>query len=173
MKQIDANYIFEKWFKDLQVEDTDNPIQMSNLILDKDMRQQGNNWVEGSPRTTTIKKIFAIAPQLSFMVGDYIRENLEEAEKKTQEEAPPETNTRDPRIFSSNPQFNGCPGYLNGVCRVNGRPCTWSNFNKNGEPVNEYTMCGVYHLAQSGDPALFTIEPGMENSQWYALGNKA
>jgi hypothetical protein len=175
MKQVTSEYIMEKWFNDVVDEDiTVDPISLTNMILDKNLRQGGFDWSAGSRQDVSIKDIFKVAPSLSFMVGDFIREQLEEAEQKSKEETPPpETNSRDPRIFSTNPEFNACPAFLNGVCRVNGRPCNWSNFAPSGEPTMDYNKCSIYPLASGGDPALFTIELGAEANQYYALGKKA
>lgn len=78
---------------------------------------------------------------------------------------PVEANSLDPSIVSSDPQFNACPAYLNNVCRVDGRPCCFSNF--------DYKTCGKLYLAMSGDPSLFEVSPGRETSPEYQLGLKA
>jgi hypothetical protein len=176
MKQIDSAYIFEKWFKDIGEDITMDPTTLLNIIQDGSMVDSGFNWINGSKRNVTTKKIFDAAPKLSFMIGDFIRETLDEAEADTQSQydaAVPEANSRDPRIMSTDPQFNACPAFLNTVCRVNGRPCTWSNFNKEGNQVAEYKQCSIYHLASGGDPQLFSIEVGSENSEYYAMGNRS
>lgn len=173
MKRIDSNFIFERWLKDVKEDLTVDPNTLLNIIQDGSMVNTGFNWISGSKKNTTPVKIYAAAPQLSFMLGDFIREELEEAEKKATsqyDEVVPEANSRDPRIMSTNPDFNACPAFLNTVCRVDGRPCMWSNFNKNGEANAEYKQCSKYNLATGGDPALFSVEVGMENSERYALG---
>lgn len=176
MKKVTSDYIIEHWLKSIDVEEdiTVDPISLTNLISDKSMINTGFNWTAGSKQNVKVKDVFYAAPALSFMVGDFIREQLEEAEQKTNEQAPPiETNSRDSRIVSSNPEFNACPAFLNGVCRVNGRPCNWSNFDKEGAMTMDYNKCSIFPLASGGDPALFTVEYGAEANQYYALGQKA
>jgi hypothetical protein len=167
--------IITTWInKILNEGDNTDPISLTNIILDKSMIDTGFNWSAGSKQDVKIKDVFSAAPALSFMVGDFIREQLEEAEQKAKEQTPPvESNSRDPRIVSTNPEFNACPTFLNGVCRVNGRPCTWSNFDKEGNMSMNYNKCSIYPLASGGDPVLFTIELGAEANEYYALGNRA
>lgn len=176
MKKITSDYIIERWLKNIEVEEdiSVDPISLTNLISDKSMINTGFNWTAGSKHDVKIKDIFYKAPGLSFKLGDFIREQLDEAEQKSRAQAPPvETNSRDPRIVSSNPEFNACPAFLNGICRVNGRPCNWSNFDKEGNMTMNYNKCSIYPLASGGDPALFTVEFGAEANQYYALGQKA
>lgn len=177
MITVDASYVWNKWFKDIVVEnDNTDPNTLMNIIQDGSMVNTGFNWINGSKRNVTPKKIYDVAPKLSFMIGDFIRETLDEAEKKADSQydrAVPEANTRDPRIMSTDPNFNACPAFLNTVCRVNGRPCTWSNFNVKGEQVSEYKQCNIYNLASGGDPQLFSIEVGAENSEYYATGSRS
>ena len=176
MKKITSDYIIEHWLKSLDVEEdiTLDPISLTNMISDKSMINTGFNWSAGSKRNVKIKDVFYMAPGLSFKMGDFIREQLDEAEQKAQAQVPPvETNSREPRITSTNPEFNACPAFLNGVCRVNGRPCNWSNFDKEGNMTMDYNKCSIYPLASGGNPALFTVELGAEANQYYALGQKA
>lgn len=175
MKKVTSDYVMERWLKSVVDEDiTVDPISLTNMILDKSMINTGFNWSAGSKQDVKIKGVFSAAPALSFMVGDFIREQLEEAEQKTKQQTPPiESNSRDNRIVSTNPEFNACPTFLNGVCRVNGRPCAWSNFDKEGNMNMNYNKCSIYPLASGGDPSLFTIELGAEANQYYALGQKA
>src|SRR3974390_3228988 len=49
-----------------------------------------------------------------------------------------ETNSEDPNVFSSNPEINRCPAFINGICRVDGRPCPFDNM--------DYRDCGKYRL---------------------------
>ena len=176
MKRIDSSFIFERWLKDVTEDITVDPTTLLNIISDKSMINTGWNWIAGSKRNVTPVKVYAAAPKLSFMLGDFIRETLDEAEKKAESQydaVAPEANSRDPRITSTNPDFNACPAFLNTVCRVDGRPCMWSNFNKEGQPSAEYKQCAKYNLATGGDPALFSVEVGMENSERYALGSRS
>lgn len=175
MKQSNSDAIMNKWIKSiLKEEDNTDVHTLCNIILDKDLRQSGVNWSAGSHRDVKVKDIYSKAPGLSFKLGDFIREQLDEAEQAAQAQTPSiESNSRDPRIVSTNPDFNACPAFLNGVCRVNGRPCTWSNFDKDGNMTMDYNKCSVYPLASGGDPSLFTIEFGAEANQYYALGQKA
>lgn len=176
MKRIDSAYVMEKWLKDVQEDITVDPTSLMNIIQDGSMINTGFNWINGSKRNVTPVKVYAAAPKLSFMLGDFIRESLEEADKqaKSQYDAVvPEANSRDPRITSTHPDFNNCPAFLNTVCRIDGRPCMWSNFNKTGENSAEYKQCSKYNLATGGDPDLYTIEVGMENSERYALGTRS
>lgn len=175
MKYSNSDTVIDKWIRSiLKEEDNTDVHTLCNIILGKDIRQQGVNWSAGSNKDVKIIDIYGMAPALSFMVGDFIREQLEEAEQKAKQQTPPvESNSRDNRIVSTNPEFNACPAFLNGVCRVNGRPCAWSNFDKEGTMSMNYNKCSIYPLASGGDPALFTIELGAEANQYYALGQKA
>lgn len=176
MKKITSDYIIERWLKNIEVEEdiSVDPISLTNLISDKSMINTGFNWSAGSKHDVKIKDVFYMAPGLSFKLGDFIREQLDEAEQAAQAQTPHvETNSRDQRIVSSNPEFNACPAFLNGICRVNGRPCNWSNFDKEGNMTMDYNKCSIYPLASGGDPALFTVELGAEANQYYALGMKA
>ena len=82
MKRIDSNYVFERWLKDVTEDLTVDPNTLINIIQDGSMINTGFNWINGSKRNVTPVKIHAAAPQLSFMIGDFIRETLDEAEKK-------------------------------------------------------------------------------------------
>jgi len=176
MKKITGDYVIEHWLKAIDVEEdiTVDPISLSRMLMNNNMTDQGYDWSAGSKKDVKIKDVFYMAPGLSFKLGDFIREQLDEAEQKAQAQTPPvETNSREPRITSTNPEFNACPTFLNGVCRVNGRPCNWSNFDKEGNMTMDYNKCSIYPLASGGDPALFTVELGAEANQYYALGQKA
>jgi hypothetical protein len=76
-----------------------------------------------------------------------------------------ETNTEDPNVFSTNPEMNMCPAFIDGICRVDGRPCPFDN--------TDYRDCGKYRLASSGKPELFEIPPGREAAPEYLLGIKS
>ena len=127
--------------------------------------------------------IYKLAPVLAFSCGEFIRETLSEAKKedkksekkkepKKEEEkespapkAPVEANQRDPNMVSTDPEFNPCPAYLMGICRVDGHPCQFS--------ILDYRDCGKYFLASSGDPDLMEIPVGREQDPSYAQGRKA
>ena len=86
-------------------------------------------------------------------------------QEQTPQQAPPlETNGRDPNVVSSDPAFNPCPAYMQGVCRVDGRPCVYS--------IVDYRECGKYSLATTGDSQLFEIPPGREGAPEYIQGIK-
>lgn len=76
-----------------------------------------------------------------------------------------ETNAEDPNVFSTNPELNACPAFINGICRVDGRPCPFDN--------TDWRDCGKARLATSGKPDLFEIPPGRENEPEYLLGIKS
>lgn len=167
--------------------DTVDPLTLTNLILNHSMIDTGYDWTTQAGKKISVEKIFANAPKEVDRVGEF---KLDEAAKiskkkkitrkpslkKEPKEAPPttnqvdtkqpeiEVNTTDPNIMSTDPGFNMCPAYLNGVCRVNGKPCAYSNL--------DYKDCGIYTLAKSGVPSLFEIPPGKENDMSYIFGIK-
>lgn len=144
-----------------------DPITLTNQILNHSMHTHGFDWTSQAGKQISVEKIFDNAPLEVDMVGDFKRD-LEEAEQATEQpqEAPQEAevNSTDPSVQSTDPGFNMCPGYLNGVCRVNGKPCVFSNA--------DYKDCGIYTLAKSGIPTLFEIPPGKENDMSYIHGIK-
>lgn len=178
MEKLDFNALFRGIAEDISVD----PNTLTNLILNKNMVKTGFNWVEQVKNNIDVEDIYKLAPILAFSCGDFIRETLyevkksdkkeKEEERKAPEEAKkeavtpqPEANQRDPNMFSSDPNFNACPAYLMGICRVDGSPCPFSNL--------DYRECGKYFLASSGDPNLMEIPVGREQDPSYAMGRKA
>jgi hypothetical protein len=209
--------------KPLPEDDGTDPLSLSNLILNKDMRKTGFNWTHygpGRPKSAEETLVTEPIANASVTPGVFIKEakgkehvHVFEDDKGTlsyykndgancpycrpgcpdcvvQEAmvapasaatsptsaqqagagmATPsmgvEANNLDPTVVSSDPKFNACPAYLQSMCRIDGRPCPFSNIDK--------TECGKYYLAGSGDPQLFEIPPGREDSQEYQQGIKA
>jgi len=146
--------------KNLKEDDGTDPLTLTNTILAHNMKKTGFDWVKQVSRQTTVDRIFYDAKKEADNEGEY---KLEEAVRE-QQPMPVETNDKDPNIQSTDPQFNSCPAYLNGVCRVNGKPCVYSNA--------DYKECGVYNLAKTGMPVLFEIPFGKENDMAYIKGIK-
>lgn len=154
-------------------EEAVDPLTLSNLILNKDMEGFGMNWIAVSQQPL---ERFKTTPQQ--LTADYIP-NMEKTEytldpsmevMKTikEEEAPQpsfEANTKNPNVMSSNPDFNPCPAFMLGICRVDSKPCLYS--------AMDYKSCGKYYLASTGDPELFDVNPGREQSLEYQSGIKA
>lgn len=138
-----------------------DPITLSNTILNHSMRRQGYEWINQAPHPIDQKEVLDAGPFLFNKSGGF---KLSEGKEETPQ-VPVETNVHDPAVQSTDPQFNACPAYLNGVCRLTGKPCVFSN--------KDYKDCGIYHLAKTGIPNLFEIPPGKENDQAYIHGTKA
>jgi hypothetical protein len=166
-----------------------DPLTLVNLILNHDARKQGLDWVHYGPgRSKSQEEVFTIEPpKIAFVTpGVFIKDDpvpvaeamaapSSAATSPTSSQqagagnATPsigvEANNLNPTIKSSDPKFNPCPAYLQSMCRIDGRPCPYSAI--------DYKECGKYYLAGSGDPELFEISPGREQSQEYQIGIKA
>lgn len=172
--------------KKLPEDDGTDPLSLSNLILNKDMRKTGFNWTHYGPsRPKSAEETLVTEPiaNASVTPGVFVQEAVAEAmvapasaatsPTSTQQagagNATPaaglEANNLNPAIMSSDPKFNPCPAYLQSMCRIDGRPCPYSAI--------DYKECGKYYLAGSGDPELFEISPGREQSPEYQQGIKA
>ena len=94
-----------------------DPITLSNQILNHSMHTQGFDWTSQAGKQISVEKIFDNAPLEVDRVGDF-KKDLEEAKATTPQEAPQEieVNSTDPSVRSTDPGFNLCPAYLNGVC---------------------------------------------------------
>ena len=165
--------------KKIPESDQTDPLTLTNLILNKDAKKQGYDWVHYGPgRAKSQEDLLQNEPpkEAFVTVGEYeLSPPTVQTEAMTQPNsaasamtntAPPgiETNNLDQTIMSSDPKFNVCPAYLQSMCRIDGRPCPYSNL--------DYKECGKYYLAGSGDPSLFEISPGRESSQEYEKGIK-
>ena len=177
----------------LKEHDPVDPYTLTNLILNHNMKTTGYDWTTQAGKKIDVETIFANAPKEVDRMGGFKLDEATKIRKKSkskprkkttqkamaqqepaqtdpQQEQPQtsqpeiEVNANDPNIQSSNPEFNLCPAYLNGICRVNGKPCVYSNL--------DYKDCGIYTLAKSGIPALFEISPGKENDMSYIYGIK-
>jgi hypothetical protein len=162
--------------------DQTDPLTLTNLILNKDAKDHGFDWVRqrpGGPAKNQEDLLQNEPPEKAFItVGEYEvdppvvqtkTEAMEQpnsaANSMTNTTAPGiEANNLDPTIVSTDPKFNVCPAYLQSMCRIDGRPCPYSNL--------DYKECGKYYLAGSGDPQLFEIPPGRETSVEYEKGIK-
>jgi hypothetical protein len=173
--------------KPLPEDDGTDPLSLSNLILNKDMRKTGFNWTHYGPsRPKSAEETLVTEPiaNASVTPGVFVQEEVAEAMVAPQSAATApvasqsaantggaaptmgiEANNLNPAIVSSDPKFNPCPAYLQSMCRIDGRPCPYS--------VIDYKECGKYYLAGSGDPELFEISPGREQSPEYQQGIKA
>ena len=165
---------FDKWFRSIIAEDASvDPNTLTNMILGKDMKNMGYDWVEQVRNNKEPEDIYKMAPALAFSLDHFIteakkdekKEEKKDNKKSDKQEAPPEANQRDPNMISSDPNFNPCPAYLYGICRVDGRPCPFS--------ILDYKECGKYFLASSSDPDLMEIPVGREQDPSYAMGRKA
>lgn len=161
--------------------DQTDPLTLTNLILNKDARKQGYDWVHYGPgRSKSQEDLLQNEPpkEAFVTVGEYeidppVVQVKTEAMEQPASAASSMTNTQplgieannlDQSVVSTDPKFNVCPAYLQSMCRIDGRPCPYSNI--------DYKECGKYYLAGSGDPQLFEIPPGREQSQEYAQGVK-
>ena len=150
--------------KNFNEEDID-PLSLTNLILRRDYRVGGSglgwarNWIRDE-RYVSPNGIMQDAAATFGKTDDIILEA-----KKNLQKAPVETNQINPEIFSTDPAINVCSAYINSCCRVNGRPCLFTN--------QDYKECGIYNIAQSTDPELFEIGPGVEQSFAYQRGQSA
>ena len=172
--------------KPLPETDATDPLTLTNLILNKDAKKQGFDWVHYGPGHAKSQEdtLQNEPPKEAFVtVGEYeldppvvqVTTETTEAMEQPQSAAGPadmngtplriEANNLNPSIVSSDPKFNVCPAYLQSMCRIDGRPCPYSNM--------DYKECGKYYLAGSGDPELFEISPGREQSQEYQMGIKS
>lgn len=158
-----------KFLKKLEEEDTD-VVTLFNLIGTKDARNKGFSWVSlaqgGKPKT--MKNVFEETPKHENIDGDYDLDKIleEKVEKSQQNTPPPIVNSRDPNMFSSFPEYNPCPGFLDFVCRVDGKPCIYT--------INDYKSCGKFSLASgSVDPNLMQIPVGRENDMAYVMNYRA
>lgn len=151
--------------------DATDPLTLTNMILDKDLRKQGFNHVhQQRDRAKSAQEIFAEAPEKVDQEGEFEKDKpIRIKELPVKEDidvlSGNETNTNDKTLMSSDPKFNMCPAYLEGICRVDGRPCPYSNI--------DFKECGKVFLAQSGDPQLFEIPPGRETEDEYKAGIKS
>jgi hypothetical protein len=160
--------------------DQTDPLTLTNLILNKDARKSGYDWVHYGPgRSKSQEDLLQNEPpkEAFITVGEYeidppvvtvTTEAMEEpnsaASAITKSDPNIITNNLDVTVVSSDPKFNECPAYVQSICRVDGRPCPFSNI--------DCRECGKFYLATSGDPALFELPPGREQSQEYAQGIK-
>lgn len=174
--------------KPIPESDGTDPLSLVNLILNKDARKSGYDWTHYGPgRAKSQEETLAIEPPQEAFVTPGVYEKdappapVAEAMVAPGTAATPpvsaqssisgmapvgiEANNLNPAIVSSDPKFNPCPAYLQSMCRVDGRPCPYSAI--------DYKECGKYFLAVSGDPELFEISPGREQSQEYQTGTKA
>jgi hypothetical protein len=172
---------FDTWLLKIVEDISIDPNTLTNMILNKSMIKSGYNWVEQVKNNVDQEDIYKMAPVLANSMGDFIRETLQEAEKDKKDkdkedkgskdkkeqkpQQPVESNQRDPNMISSDPEFNPCPTYLFGICRIDGRPCPFS--------ILDYKDCGKYFLAGSSDPDLMEIPVGREQDPSYAQGRKA
>ena len=171
-------------------DDGTDPLTLTNLILAHDARQEGFNWISAANggQRKSFHVIGMEGRQQASLVGDYNKnpsqgahqqpvleagqeqqtqpqQGQDPGQNQQQQQQPVEANSQNPQIFSSEPQFNPCPAFLMGACRVDGRPCPYSYM--------DYKECGKFYLASSGDPELFEISPGREQSLEYQLGIKS
>lgn len=146
-----------------------DPLTMANLINAHDMRKEGFNWIK-SPQGgqgKSVQQIFKDGIIDAGREGDFLTDppkkevQVQEASSNLDQEA----NNTNPEIRSTDPAFNPCPTFLEGICRIDGRPCAYS--------IVDYKECGKYYLAQSGNPDLYELPLGRENSQEYQQGIKA
>lgn len=154
--------------KEVAEGDATDPLTLTNLILNKDAKKVGFDWVsQQENRPKSAGEIFAEAPTKVDKEGEFEQDKPVRVKKLGEAEAPlnVETNNNDKTVMSSDPKFNMCPAYLGGICRVTGNPCAYSNL--------DYKECGITFLAISGDPMLFQIPPGREDSEEYAQGIKS
>lgn len=147
-----------------------DPLTLTQLILNHDAKNVGYNWVhQKKGRPDSAEEIFAEPPKEAFVtVGEYETDPpapKKEGVTEAVSDGGVETNNLNPAVMSSDPKFNPCPAFLEDICRVDGRPCPYS--------AVDFKQCGKYYLASSGDPELFEISPGRENSQEYQQGIKA
>lgn len=169
---------FDAWFQKIIEDISVDPNTLTSMIINK--RIKGYVWPEQVRNNTPQIDVYKLNPKIAFDFGRFFIESIEEAKKEkkaskketTKEEPkqeqqipPPETNQRDPNMMSTDPNFNPCPAYLMGVCRVDGRPCPFS--------ILDYKECGKYFLASTGDPNLMDVPVGREQDPAYAQGRNA
>lgn len=144
-----------------------DPLTLANLINAHDMRKVGFNWVKRPQggQGKSVNQIFDDGIEDAGREGEYTKESSENVVQEASADLGQETNNNNPEIRSTDPEFNPCPAFLEGICRVDGRPCAYS--------VVDYKECGKFYLATSGNPDLFEIPLGRENSQEYQQGIKA
>jgi hypothetical protein len=162
--------------KNIKEDDGTDPLTLMNLILAKDAKNMGYDWDSKADNNKSEEDVFtdALARQ---GVQDYERDEepimvtqatedvQQDQQAQQQQQVPMEQNNKDPNVMSTDPMFNPCPAFLQGICRVDGRPCAYS--------AMDYKECGKYFLASSGDPQLFEVPPGREQSQEYIQGIKS
>lgn len=149
-------------------DDGTDALTLHNLINAHDMRKEGFNWIKvpQGGQGKSVEQIFDDGVKDAGREGDFLtdppkKENVQEASSNLGQE----TNNTNPAISSSDPEFNPCPAFLEGICRIDGRPCAYS--------VVDYRECGKFYLATSGNPDLFELPLGRENTQEYQQGIKA
>lgn len=169
--------------KKIDEDDGTDPLTIYNIVQGHDMRRQGFNWTDYQKdrKHKKVPEIFNDALEKldtdsSFEVDNpVVKESVDEMRittpRVTFAGAVPnltgdsEANSTDPSVKSTDPKFNACPAFLHQVCRVDGRPCAFSNA--------DYSECGKYYLAASGDPELFEIPFGRESAFEYIYGTGA
>lgn len=171
----------------IKEDDGTDPLSLFNMIMNKDMEGYGSNWISRDlqpkrRRKTNPKQVLADAPinidkteftlDPDMEVFDNEEDKKKKKKKKKVEEADQtgepieiETNAKDPNVVSSSPDYNVCPAFMMGVCRIDSKPCLFSSL--------DYKTCGKYYLASTGDPELFDISPGREQSPEYQFGVKS
>lgn len=148
------------------LEDDGDMLALFNMIYNRDARNLGYNWVKQAHGLTDIRKIFNLMPQTAFVGGaNYVTEE-EQVDPAT---VPVEHNERDPRIQSTDPEFNPCAAFYGAqdgpsVCRVTGKPCLFT--------IKDYTSCGIRTHALSGNPEYWQIPFGKEQDIAYVHGLK-
>ena len=154
--------------KPFNEEDGTDPLTLHNLINAHDMRKEGFNWIKPQQggQGKSVEQIYVDGIVDAGREGDFLteppkKEHVQEASSELGQEA----NNNNPEIRSTDPEFNPCPTFLQGICRIDGRPCAYS--------IVDYKECGKYYLALSGNPDLFELPLGRENSQEYQQGIKA
>lgn len=145
--------------------------------MNKSMEGYGTNWISRDlqpkrRRKTTPKQVLADAPSNINKTEFTLDPDMEVFDKKKVDEdvqygepVEIEANAKDPNIVSTSPDYNVCPAFMMGVCRVDSKPCLFSSL--------DYKTCGKYYLASTGDPELFDISPGREQSPEYQFGVKS
>jgi len=149
-----------------------DPLTLSNMILNKDMEGYGMNWINASQQPTERRKTNPIQLTADYVPNipktDYTLDPSMEVMKTLKEDAvqqPVEANTKNPNVMSTNPDYNPCPAFLLGICRVDSKPCLFSAL--------DYKTCGKYYLASTGDPEMFDVNPGREQAPEYQFGIRA
>ena len=153
--------------KPLGEDDGTDPLTLSNLINAHDARKEGFNWIKSQQggQGKSVKQIFNDGLEDAGQEGAYLTDAPKEDVQEASGNLEQETNNTNPEIRSSDPEFNPCPTFLEGICRIDGRVCAYS--------IVDYKEWGKYYLALSGNPVLFELPLGREDTQEYQQGIKA